>query len=164
MAKTVNRHAIRKQCYGHGDGATRGPLTASAYRRARATILREQSSTYDTWRLSSSTIRLASATISSAGLFSKFEGLSGKGRFEPGEKIDALQPLPTRLISIRYPLYSIGVTLKGCCAGIVWPGTRRRRRCSGGWHYCINGRAPGSSWWWYPSSQDHDAQGNPHVS
>jgi hypothetical protein len=32
-------------------------------------------------------IRLASATISSAGLFSKLEGLSGKGRFKSGEKI-----------------------------------------------------------------------------
>ena len=70
-------------------------------------------------------IRLASATSSSALLFSKLEGLSGKGRFEPGEKIDALQPLPTRLISIRYPLYSIGITLKGCCAGRSWPGTRQ---------------------------------------
>jgi hypothetical protein len=47
-------------------------------------------------------IRLASATISSALLFSKLEGLSGKGRLEPGGKVDALQPLPTRLISIRW--------------------------------------------------------------
>jgi hypothetical protein len=29
--------------------------------------------------------------------------------------MDALQPLPTRLTSIRYPLYSMGVTLKGHC-------------------------------------------------
>ena len=58
-------------------------------------------------------IRLASATSSSALLFSKLEGLSGKGRFEPGEKMDALQPLPTRLTSIRYPLYSMGVTVEG---------------------------------------------------
>jgi hypothetical protein len=80
--------------------------------------------TYDTSRLRrSSMIRLASATISSARLFSKLEGLSGKGRFEAGEKIDALQPLPTRLISIRYPLYSIGVTLNGCCAGRVLAGS-----------------------------------------
>ena len=64
-------------------------------------------------------IRLASATISSALLFSKLEGLSGKGRFEPGEKMDALQPLPTRPISIRYPLYSIGITLKGCRAQVL---------------------------------------------
>jgi hypothetical protein len=49
-------------------------------------------------------------------------GLSGKGRFEPGEQIDALQPLPTWLISIRYSLYSMGVTLKGCRAGRSRPG------------------------------------------
>ena len=79
--------------------------------------------TYDTWRLRrASMIRLASATISSSRLFSKLEGLSGKGRFEPGEKIDALQPLPTRPISIRYPLYSIGITLKGCCGRQVLAG------------------------------------------
>ena len=64
-------------------------------------------------------IRLASATISSARLFSKLEGLSGNGRLEPGGKIDALQPLPTLLMSIRYPLYSMGVTWKGSCAGRV---------------------------------------------
>ena len=75
-------------------------------------------------------IRLASATSSSALLFSKLEGLSGKGRFESGEKIDALQPLPTRLTSIWYPLYSMGVTLKGHCAGRIGPGTRERWRCS----------------------------------
>ena len=51
-------------------------------------------------------IRLASATSSSALLFSKLQGLSAKGRFESGEKMDALHPLPTRLISIWYPLYS----------------------------------------------------------
>jgi hypothetical protein len=47
-------------------------------------------------------IPLASATSFSALLFSKLQGLSGKGRFESGEKIDALQPLPTRLTSIWY--------------------------------------------------------------
>jgi len=86
---------------------------------------------YDGWRLRrSSMIRLASATSSSALLFSKLEGLSGKGRFESGEKMDALQPLPTRLTSTWYPLYSMGVTLKGRCAGRIWPGTRQRWRCS----------------------------------
>jgi hypothetical protein len=58
-------------------------------------------------------IRLASATISSALLFSKLEGLSGKGRFEFGEKIEALQPLPSRLTSIWYPLYSMGRDIAG---------------------------------------------------
>jgi hypothetical protein len=38
-------------------------------------------------------IGLTSAMISSALPFSKLEELSGKGRFESGEKIDALQPL-----------------------------------------------------------------------
>ena len=54
-------------------------------------------------------IRLASATISSVRLFSRLEGLSANGRVEPGAKIAALQPFPTGLTSIRYPLYSIVV-------------------------------------------------------
>jgi hypothetical protein len=52
-----------------------------------------------------SIIRLASATVSSVRLFSRLEGLSANARVEPGEKIDALQPFPTELSSIRYPLY-----------------------------------------------------------
>jgi len=51
-------------------------------------------------------IRLASATISSLRLFSKLKGLSANARFEPGSKIDALQPFPTDVTSIRNPLYS----------------------------------------------------------
>jgi hypothetical protein len=46
-------------------------------------------------------VHLAAATISSALLFSRFTGLFGHGAVEPGEKIVALQPFPTRLISIR---------------------------------------------------------------
>jgi hypothetical protein len=53
--------------------------------------------------------RLASATISSVRLFSRLEGLSANARVEPGEKIDALQPFPIGLTSIRYPLYPIAV-------------------------------------------------------
>ena len=49
-------------------------------------------------------MRLASPTISSVLLFSRLTGLFGHGVFEPGEKIDARQPLPTGLTSIRYPL------------------------------------------------------------
>jgi hypothetical protein len=49
-------------------------------------------------------MRLASATISSVLLFSRLTGLFGHGTVEPGEKIDALQPFPTWLTSIRYPL------------------------------------------------------------
>jgi hypothetical protein len=51
-----------------------------------------------------SIIRLASATISSVRLFSRLDGLSSNARVEPGEKIDARQPFPTWLTSIRYPL------------------------------------------------------------
>ena len=51
-------------------------------------------------------MRLASATISSLQLFSKLKGLSANARFEPGSKIDALQPFPTDVTSIRNPLYS----------------------------------------------------------
>src|SRR5271165_4137617 len=54
-------------------------------------------------------IRLASATISSVLLFSRLEGLSANARVDPGAKIAALQPLPTWLTSIRYPLYSMTV-------------------------------------------------------
>jgi hypothetical protein len=50
-------------------------------------------------------MRLASATISSLRLFSKLEGLSANARFEPGSKIDALQPFPTDVTSIRNPSY-----------------------------------------------------------
>ena len=39
-------------------------------------------------------MRLASATISSLGFFSKLKGLSANARFEPGSKINALQPFP----------------------------------------------------------------------
>ena len=53
--------------------------------------------------------RLASATISSVLLFSRLEGLSANGRVDPGAKIAALQPLPTGLTTIRYPLYSMTV-------------------------------------------------------
>ena len=56
-----------------------------------------------------SIIRLASATISSVRLFSRLEGLSAIGRVDPGAKIEALQPFPTELTSIRYPLYSMAV-------------------------------------------------------
>jgi hypothetical protein len=56
-----------------------------------------------------SIIRLASTTISSVRLFSKLEGLSANARVDPGAKIAALQPFPTGLTSIRYPLYSITV-------------------------------------------------------
>jgi hypothetical protein len=56
-----------------------------------------------------SIIRLASATISSVRLFSRLEGLSANGRVDPGAKIAALQPLPTGLTTIRYPLYSMTV-------------------------------------------------------
>ena len=56
-----------------------------------------------------SIIRLASATISSVRLFSRLEGLSANGRVDPGAKIAALQPFPTGLTCIRYPLYSITV-------------------------------------------------------
>jgi hypothetical protein len=41
--------------------------------------------------------------------FSRFEGLSVNARVDPGAKIAALQPFPTGLTSIRYPLYSITV-------------------------------------------------------
>ncbi len=51
-----------------------------------------------------SIIRLASATISSVLLFSRLTGLFGHGEVEPGEKIDALHPLPTGQTSILYPL------------------------------------------------------------
>ena len=54
-------------------------------------------------------IRLASATISSERLFSRLVGLSANARFDPGAKIDALQPFPTKLTSIRNPLYSTAV-------------------------------------------------------
>ena len=37
------------------------------------------------------------------------DGLSANARVEAGEKIDALQPFPAELTSIRYPLYSIVV-------------------------------------------------------
>ena len=53
-----------------------------------------------------STIRLASVTISSLRLFSRLEGLSANALLEPGGKIVALQPFPTGLTSIRIPLYS----------------------------------------------------------
>jgi hypothetical protein len=56
-----------------------------------------------------SIIRLASATICSEWLFSKLEGLSANERVDPGAKITALQPFPTELTSIRYPLYSTTV-------------------------------------------------------
>ena len=56
-----------------------------------------------------SIIRLASATISSVRFFSRLEGLSANGRVDPGAKIEALQPFPTELTSIRNPLYSITV-------------------------------------------------------
>jgi hypothetical protein len=56
-----------------------------------------------------SIIRLASATISSVPLFSRLEGLSANARVDPGAKMEALQPFPTELTSIRYPLYSITV-------------------------------------------------------
>jgi hypothetical protein len=51
-------------------------------------------------------MRLASATISSLRLFSKLKGLSANARFEPGSKMDALQPFPTDVTTIRNPLYS----------------------------------------------------------
>jgi hypothetical protein len=70
-------------------------------------------------------IRLASATSSSALLFSKLEGLPGKGRFESGEKMDALQPLPTRLTSIWYPLYSNGCHVEGTLCRQDWAGNAR---------------------------------------
>src|SRR4029077_7398148 len=54
-------------------------------------------------------IRFASAIISSVRLFSRFEGLSANARVDPDAKIAALQPFPTGLTSIRYPLYSITV-------------------------------------------------------
>jgi hypothetical protein len=56
-----------------------------------------------------SIIRFASATISSVRLFSRLEGLSANARVDPGAKIAALQPFPTGLTSIRYPLYSMAV-------------------------------------------------------
>jgi hypothetical protein len=56
-----------------------------------------------------SIIRFASVTISSVRLFSRLEGLSANARVDPGAKIAALQPFPTELTSIRYPLYSITV-------------------------------------------------------
>jgi hypothetical protein len=56
-----------------------------------------------------SIIRLACAIISSVRLFSRLEGLSANARVDPGAKIAALQPLPTELTSIRYPLYSMAV-------------------------------------------------------
>jgi hypothetical protein len=56
-----------------------------------------------------SIIRLASATISSVRFFFSLEGLSANARVDPGAKIAALQPFPTELTSIRYPLYSITV-------------------------------------------------------
>jgi hypothetical protein len=61
-----------------------------------------------------SIIRLASATISSVLLFSRLEGLSANARVDPGAKIAALQPLPTWLTSIRYPLYSMTVINCAC--------------------------------------------------
>jgi hypothetical protein len=72
-----------------------------------------------------SIIRLASATISSARLFSRFEGLSAKARVDPGAKIAALQPFPTGLTSIRYPLYSITVI---ACAISLRCGPRTKPR------------------------------------
>jgi hypothetical protein len=51
-----------------------------------------------------STIFFASATIASSELFSSVAGLSGSADDEPGGKIIALQPFPTRLTSRRYPL------------------------------------------------------------
>jgi hypothetical protein len=56
-----------------------------------------------------SIMRLASATISSERLFSRLEGLSAIARVEPGAKIAALQPFPTGLTSMRWPLYSMAV-------------------------------------------------------
>src|SRR6516162_4413913 len=56
-----------------------------------------------------SIIRLASATISSVRLFSRLEGLPANGRVDPGAKIEALQPFPTELSSVRYPLDSMTV-------------------------------------------------------
>ena len=50
--------------------------------------------------------RLASAMISSERLFSRLDGLSGNARRDPGPKISALQPFPTGLTFMRYPLYS----------------------------------------------------------
>ena len=64
-------------------------------------------------------IRLASATISSVRPFSRLEGLSASARFEPGGKIDALQPFPTGLTSIRNPLYSMVVII---LCDVVSPG------------------------------------------
>ena len=66
-----------------------------------------------------SIIRLASATISSVRLFSRLEGLSANGRVDPGAKIEALQPFPTELTSIRYPLYSMTVI---ACTMSIRPG------------------------------------------
>jgi len=99
-----------------------------------------------------SIIRLASARISSELLFSRLKGLSANARGEPDEKIDALQPFPTELTSIRYPLYSIVVIVCVCdiasarsspdsdgngdCPGKVRPGNRKAleitkaRRCN----------------------------------
>jgi hypothetical protein len=54
-------------------------------------------------------MRLASATISSERLFSRLEGLSAIARVESEAKIAALQPFPTRLTSMRCPLYSMAV-------------------------------------------------------
>jgi hypothetical protein len=45
-------------------------------------------------------MRLASATISSALLFSRLNGLFGHGEVEPSERIDALHPFPTGQTSI----------------------------------------------------------------
>jgi hypothetical protein len=44
--------------------------------------------------------------------FLQIGGAIGQGTLKSGEKIDALQPLPTGLTLIWYPLYSLGVTLK----------------------------------------------------
>jgi hypothetical protein len=68
-----------------------------------------------------SIIRLASATISSVRLFSRLDGLSANGRVHPGAKIEALQPFPTELTSIRYPLYSMTVIARRCPFDAVSP-------------------------------------------
>src|SRR3974390_3666139 len=71
-------------------------------------------------------MRFASATSSSALLFSRLAGLFGNGRIEPGEKIDALQPFPTGQTSIRYPLESMTVIFSSAFRATVVPCRRRQ--------------------------------------
>src|SRR5437588_4213714 len=53
----------------------------------------------------------ARATTSSLEAFSSTAGLSGNGDITPGAKMEALHPLPSGLVSMRYPLYSKASTI-----------------------------------------------------